>query len=223
MTKLPRKALAVVFDMDGLLFDTETLYRDAMIAVAAEQAIEMPISFYMTLIGLSGEATSRALKDRFGDGFDFESYWLSASKRFHAMAETRSYMKAGVVELLDALDSASIPRAIATSSSHRDVQRHLDTHGLLDRFGAVVAKGDYARGKPNPDPFLTAAERLGCTPESCLALEDSHHGVRAASSAGMMTIMVPDLLAATAEMEELCLCVAKDLHEVRSLMALRPE
>jgi len=221
--KLPRKALAVVFDMDGLLFDTETLYRDAMIAVAAEQAIEMPMSFYMTLIGLSGEATSRALKDRFGDEFDFEDYWRSASKRFHELAETRSYLKEGVVELLDALDSAGIPRAIATSSSHRDVQRHLGAHGLRDRFNAVVARGDYARGKPNADPFLTAAERLGCTPESCLALEDSHHGVRAASSAGMMTIMVPDLLAATAEMEELCLCVAKDLHEVRSLMALRPE
>lgn len=220
---LPRKALAVVFDMDGLLFDTESLYRDAVIAVAGEQGHEMPMSFYMTLIGQSGEATSRAFKARFGEGFDFTGFWGAASTRFHELASSQRYMKEGVVELLDALDSAGVPRAIATSSRHQDVRQHLEAHGLLDRFDAVVAKGDYARGKPNPDPFLTAAERLGHAPEFCLALEDSHHGVRAASSAGMMTIMVPDLLAATAEMEELCICIAKDLHEVRTLMALRAE
>jgi beta-phosphoglucomutase-like phosphatase (HAD superfamily) len=73
-------------------------------------------------------------------------------------------------------------------------------------------------GKPDPDPFLKAAERLGVDPELCVALEDSHHGVRAASGAGMMTIMVPDLLSPTSEMEELCVCIVQDLHEVRTLI-----
>jgi beta-phosphoglucomutase-like phosphatase (HAD superfamily) len=98
------------------------------------------------------------------------------------------------------------------------VQHHLAAHGLLDRFQAIVARGDYARGKPNPEPFLKAAERLGVEPALCLALEDSHNGVRAAANAGMMTIMVPDLLAATAEMERLCVCIARDLHDVRALI-----
>jgi len=89
---------------------------------------------------------------------------------------------------------------------------------MLDRFQAIVAQGDYERGKPNPDPFLKAAERLGVEAESCLALEDSYNGVRAAVSAGMMTIMVPDLLAATAEMEQMCLRIAQDLHEVCALI-----
>ena len=79
----------------------------------------------------------------------------------------------------------------------------------------LVAQGDYAAGKPAPDPFLRAAERLGVAPELCLALEDSHNGVRSAASAGMMTVMIPDLLEATEEMRGLCRAVARDLHEVR--------
>jgi HAD superfamily hydrolase (TIGR01509 family) len=117
------------------------------------------------------------------------------------------------------LDALGLPRAIATSSSHRSVDAHLGHSGIIPRFNAVVARGDYALGKPNPDPFLLAAKRLGVAPADCLALEDSHNGVRAASSAGMMTIMVPDLLDPTEEMHELCVRIAKDLHEVRALLA----
>jgi beta-phosphoglucomutase-like phosphatase (HAD superfamily) len=83
-----------------------------------------------------------------------------------------------------------------------------------------VAHGDYANGKPAPDPFLKAAERLGVAPALCLALEDSHNGVRAASAAGMMTVMVPDLIAPTDEIQRLCTRVVADLHEVRRLVAL---
>jgi beta-phosphoglucomutase-like phosphatase (HAD superfamily) len=81
-----------------------------------------------------------------------------------------------------------------------------------------VARGDYARGKPNPDPYLEAARRLKIAPELCLALEDSHNGVRAAAAAGMMTIMVPDLLDPTEEMTTLCVRIARDLHEVCDLL-----
>ena len=130
-------------------------------------------------------------------------------------------VKAGVVELLDYLEVAGIPRAVATSSSHPTVRRQLGPNGLDRRFQAVIAAGDYARGKPNPDPFLAAAERLGVDPASCLALEDSHNGVRAAHAAGMMTIMVPDLLEATSEMRGLCVAVTDTLHGVRDLIAQR--
>jgi beta-phosphoglucomutase-like phosphatase (HAD superfamily) len=99
------------------------------------------------------------------------------------------------------------------------VKRTLGPSGLLERFQTIVAGGDYARGKPAPDPFLTAAERLGVDAAACLALEDSHNGVRAAHAAGMMTIMVPDLLEATEEMQSLCVTVSDTLHEVRALLA----
>jgi HAD superfamily hydrolase (TIGR01509 family) len=124
-----------------------------------------------------------------------------------------------VVEVLDELDRLGLPRGIATSSRHQDVEHHIGHHGLRERFHPVVAHGDYARGKPAPDPYLTAAERLGVAPEDCLALEDSHNGVRAAAAAGMMTIMVPDLLEPTAEMRDLCIRIARDLHEVRELLS----
>ncbi len=203
--------------MDGLIFDTEPLYRDVIIAAASDGGLEITHKFHHTTIGLSAEAFRAALSDRFGSGFDFDGFWAAASRRFYEMAASQLRLKAGVVELLDTLDAVRLPRAIATSSSHEDVQHHLAAHGLLDRFDAIVARGDYARGKPNPDPFFRAAERLGVEPTRCMALEDSYNGVRAANNAGMMTIMVPDLLAPTAEMEMLCVCIAKDLHEVCNL------
>jgi HAD superfamily hydrolase (TIGR01509 family) len=214
---LPRKAHAVIFDMDGLIVDTEPLYRDAIMAAACDGGHDMPLTFYLTMIGLSVEATRALFKERFGKGFDFDGFWTRASERYWELAASHLRLKVGVVELLDLLDNLRLPRAIATSSLHEDVRHHLGAHGLLDRFQAVVAYGDYARGKPNPDPYLKAAEQLGVVPTRCLALEDSYNGVRAANNAGMMTIMVPDLLAATAEMEMLCICIAQDLHEVCNL------
>lgn len=221
-TKLPRKAQAVVFDMDGLIFNTEALYRDAIIAAAAEGGHDVPLAFYLSTIGMSGEATRLAFKERCGEAFDFDAFWAVASMRFRDMTRLQLRLKVGVIELLDFLDGAGLPRAIATSSRHEDVQHNLGLHGLLDRFETIIARGDYSRGKPHPEPFLKAAERLGVEPESCVALEDSHHGVRAASGAGMMTIMVPDLLPATTEIEDLCVCIASDLHEVRALIGSQP-
>src|SRR5215510_5372713 len=105
------------------------------------------------------------------------------------LAATRLSLKPGAIELLDTLDDLRLPRAIATSSSHQTVQHHLTAHNLVGRFHEIVGHGDYAGGKPAPDPFLKAAERLGVEPRLCLALEDSHSGVRSACSAGMMTVM----------------------------------
>jgi HAD superfamily hydrolase (TIGR01509 family) len=126
-------------------------------------------------------------------------------------------LKVGVRELLSRLDELKLPRAICTSSSHADVDHNLQLHGLIGRFDAIVASGDYMRGKPAPDPFIRAAEMLGVTPGACLALEDSFNGIRAAAAAGMVTVMVPDLLPPTDEIRQLCHFVASDLHVVRGL------
>ena len=220
---LPRPPRAVVFDMDGLLFDTEALYRDAVRAAAAEHGHDLPLELYHRTIGLPHEPTRELLTAHFGAGFDFERLWAASAARFREMAAAQRYLKTGAEELLDALDAVGLKRAIATSSSHASVQRNLTHHDMVERFHAIVANGDYARGKPNPDPFLAAAERLGVAPADCLALEDSYNGIRAASAAGMMTIMVPDLLDPTEEMQGLCLRIARDLHEVRELLELQAE
>jgi HAD superfamily hydrolase (TIGR01509 family) len=215
---LPHTPQAVIFDMDGLIFDTEILYRDSMIAAATRRGHDMPVPLFLSMIGLPGGSSRIVLNDHFGADFDVDAFWKATSEHFHEMTNAGQFLKAGVIELLDALDAAGLPRAIATSSRHAEAERHLAHHGLRERFNTVVAQGDYARGKPNPDPFLTAAERLGVAPHLCLALEDSHNGVRAASAAGMMTVMVPDLLDPTEEMQTLCTRIARDLHEVRGLL-----
>jgi beta-phosphoglucomutase-like phosphatase (HAD superfamily) len=215
---LPRIPKAVVFDMDGLLCDTEVVYRDAMFATAAEHGHDMPLSLFKSMIGLPGPMSDRQVLDHFGEDFPITAFNARVSELVGVACDVGIELKAGVLELLDTLDALALPRAIATSSSPRAVEAHLGKSGIIPRFHAVVARGDYVNGKPHPDPFLKAAERLGVDPAFCLALEDSHNGVRAASSAGMMTIMVPDLLEPTDEMHALCVRIAADLHEVRGLL-----
>jgi len=218
--KLPRQPAAVIFDMDGLLFDTERLYGESILTAAGEVGCAMSRDIFHRLIGVPLEKNRLFLLEHYGPAYPIEALVAAWSQHFEALVAAGLPLKIGVVELLDLLDELQLPRAIATSSSHATVRRHLVSHGLSDRFHAVVAHGDCANGKPAPDPFLKAAERLGVAPALCLALEDSYNGVRSASAAGMMTVMVPDLIAPTDEIQRLCTRVVADLHEVRRLVAL---
>ncbi|MGA2951622.1 MAG: HAD family phosphatase [Caulobacteraceae bacterium] len=215
---IPRPVKAVVFDMDGLLLDTEVVYREVMAEAAAVMGEELPEAVFLKMVGLPGAASREVALDHFGPEFSFDGWMAHVSTLAHERLSAGAPLKAGVAELLDRLDEAGLPRAIATSSSHDGVERHLGPSGLVPRFHAVIAAGDYAHGKPHPDPFLTAARRLGVAPADCLALEDSHNGVRAAAAAGMMTVMVPDLLPATPEMRALTVAVVDSLHDVAALL-----
>jgi HAD superfamily hydrolase (TIGR01509 family) len=217
--KLPRAPAAVVFDMDGLLFDTERLYGVALKSASATLGYTVGHDVFIRLIGTPWAANKATLREHYGPTFpteELEKIWM---EHFHRLIETDLPLKQGALELLDLLDELELPRAIATSSSRRTVDHHLDFHGLAKRFHQIVAHGDYAAGKPAPDPYLKAAERLGVAPGLCLALEDSHNGVRSAASAGMMAIMVPDLLPPSDEIERLCTLVVSDLHGVGRLIA----
>ena len=218
---LPRPVRAVVFDMDGLLIDSESVYRDSMMHVARDRfGRDLPLAVFLRMVGLPGPAWHEVAIGHFGADFPIAAFNEAVWEHARGVQKRDGVkLKTGVIELLDWLDAHDVPRAVATSSGHPSVKSHLDHHGIFERFQAVVAAGDYPRGKPHPDPFLTAAKRLDADPEFCVALEDSHNGVRAAQAAGMMTIMVPDLLEATAEMISLCITVAPDLHFVRDLMA----
>jgi HAD superfamily hydrolase (TIGR01509 family) len=214
----PRPVKAVVFDMDGLLINTEVLWRDGMIQAARALGRDLPMAAFKRMIGTPAAQTREIVFELYGADFDVDAYLDDAGRRFHEDLDLETLLKAGVVELLDYLDAEGLPRAIATSSPHEAVEAHLGPNGVLHRFDAVIARGDYARGKPAPDPFLNAAKALGVAPEDCLALEDSHAGVRAAHAAGMMTVMVPDLLDPTAEMLEKCVHIADSLHQVLDLI-----
>ena len=217
--ELPRRPAAVIFDLDGLLFDTESLYQEAIMAAADDVGQEMTPAIFHSMIGRPWLLTRAFLVEHYGSSFPVDDFRAAWNRHFDAIVETRLAVKPGTHELLDALDALGLPRGIATSSSHKTVQHHLGAHGLGERFHQIVASGDYAAGKPAPDPYLLAAERLGVEPHLCLALEDSHNGVRSASAAGMMTIMVPDLLEPTHEIRALCTFIVRDLHVVRGLLA----
>jgi HAD superfamily hydrolase (TIGR01509 family) len=217
--RLPRQPAAVVFDMDGLLFDTERLYGESILTAAGEVGCAMSRDVFHRLVGVPWEASRLFLLEHYGPAYPLEALVAAWSRHFDVLAAAGLPLKAGVVELLDLLDELRLPRAIATSSSHATVRRHLVAHRLTERFHGVVAHGDYAAGKPAPDPFLKAAQQLNVAPSLCLALEDSHNGVRSASAAGMMTIMVPDLIPPTDEIHGLCTLVVPDLHAVCRLVA----
>jgi HAD superfamily hydrolase (TIGR01509 family) len=214
---MPALPAAVIFDMDGLLFDSEALYQEAILAAARELGHSFTIADFLKLVGRPWPVNRVALQQHIGPSGDVEAF-RSAWIRHYELRKPSLALKAGVPELLDRLDELRLPRAICTSSGREEVAHNLELHGLAHRFNAVVAAGDYASGKPAPDPFLKAAQVLGVAPAECLALEDSHNGVRAAAAAGMRTIMVPDLLPATEEIRSLCSLVALDLHEVRALL-----
>lgn len=212
---LQRPVRAVVFDMDGLLFDTEKLHARAALAAAKEVGCELTMDVFHRFLGTT--EARRILQAHYGDSYPFDELRAAWGRQFKVLAETELELKPGALNLLDLLDELGLPRAIATSSSHNTVRHHLAAHDLAQRFHVVVAAGDYTASKPAPDPFLRAAERLAVAPSDCLALEDSHNGIRSASAAGMMAVMVPDLIEPTAEIERLC-CVVPSLHDVRELI-----
>jgi HAD superfamily hydrolase (TIGR01509 family) len=215
---LPYRPSAVIFDMDGLLFDTEALWQEALLSAAAEAGHEIPDEVYNESIGVRRSQCRGLFLEHLGEDFLFDDFHANWRRHFWLIAENSVALKPGVPELLETLDQFRLPRAIATSSSRTTVERHLTSHSLMDRFDQIICRGDYENGKPAPDPFLKAAERLGVEPRLCLALEDSHIGVRSASAAGMMTVMAPDLLEPTEDICALCVLVARDLHEVRDLV-----
>jgi HAD superfamily hydrolase (TIGR01509 family) len=220
---LPRTPHAVLFDMDGLLLDTEALYRTAIMGACAELGFPMSDELHLSLVGCPLDANRIQLETAFGPSFPFEAYVASYRGKFAALAVDGIPTRPGAPELLAYLAEAGVPMAVATSTGRPAALKHLTQAGLIDHFRAVVARDDVSRGKPDPEVFLTAAQRLGVDPSLCLALEDSHNGVRAASSAGMMTVMVPDLLAPTAEMQGLCVAIAPDLHAVQAMLQDRLE
>lgn len=211
--------VAVVFDMDGLLLDSERVASAAFEVACAELDIVLDPAVYARCIGSSWEATRQVLSAALGDVTRYETLrqaWDADYRRRIDAGEIA--VKPGARDLLDALEAARIPRALATSTRRPTAMLKLSRSGLLEAFACLVCGGETERGKPHPEPYLAAVAVLGAAPARCWALEDSENGVRAAHAAGLRVIQVPDLIPPSADLQTLGHTIAGDLFEVLALL-----
>jgi HAD superfamily hydrolase (TIGR01509 family) len=218
MITFPAPVEGVIFDMDGLLLDTEHVYRKAFIAAASSLGFEMSEGFYQRMVGLADNECYALIQDHLGPHLRMIQYRREFGTRMKQLLSAGIPIKPGATELMDDLSCRGLPIAVATSTNRTTAESHLRQSGLLDRFVSIVTWEDVERGKPHPDLFLKAALEIGVTPQRCVVLEDSHLGICGAHAAGTMPVMVPDLLAATDKLRKMCVAVVKDLHEARILL-----
>jgi beta-phosphoglucomutase-like phosphatase (HAD superfamily) len=207
---------AVVFDMDGLLLDSERPIRDAWMQAAAKIGMPLSEADYLSLVGLNHIESAARMLNFFGGSPDA---MLEAGRLADATLELRYGerpfdVKPGALELLRGLRAASIPCAVASSTKMAELQRRLRLAGLLDFFAAVCGGDEVERGKPNPDLYLLAISRLGADARTTLAFEDSGHGVQAALAAGLAVVAVPDLKGPEPMWQARCLAVLTSLNSV---------
>lgn len=188
-----RPIRGVLFDMDGLVLDTEKLYSRFWREAARCFGYEMTYEQSLGMRGLGGQAGEAMLQRYFGPEIN---YLAMRNKRIELMdaftAENGVELKPGIRELLDYLDSRSIPGAITSSSPLERIRRYLGPHGLDTRFHALCSGRDVPAGKPAPDIYLAGAAALGLPAAECLALEDAPAGIESAFRAGCLTVMIPD-------------------------------
>jgi len=206
---------AVIFDMDGVLFDTERLELECSNEVLHKYGQYMPQELYAETCSMVDSEYKIRLETVFGAEFDFDSFEQETSALIRSrLKEDGIPVKDGVREILIYLETNRYRTAVATSTSKSKAERYLKEAEIYKYFDAVVCGDMVARSKPYPDVYEAAAGALGLSTGKCIAVEDSSNGIKSAVSAGCITVMVPDLLAPDAYLSSVCSCVAKSLIEL---------
>jgi HAD superfamily hydrolase (TIGR01509 family) len=207
---------AVIFDMDGLMLDSQRLGSEAWKETIASFGFLLTDENNRRLLGRDRNDSVEILHSIFGPQFPAREVWEKSYKNFFQKVESAGIpVKKGLWEILDFLEAENISKAVATMSTREVAVCHLEKIDLLRRFPVVVCGDEIEKGKPAPDIFLKDAELLHVSPGNCVVLEDSYSGVRAAARAGMVPVMEPDMIEADDEMKRLAHAVVKDLFEAK--------
>lgn len=210
---------AVVFDMDGVIFDSERLVIECWKETADKYGIADIERACIACLGVNATQTREIFKSFYGQDFPYDEYKSEMSALFHSRYDGgRLPTKPGVQELLCFLKERGIKVGLASSTRKAVVVQELTDAGLIQYFDVVVGGDMVTRSKPQPDIFLKACEELGVAPEDAFAIEDSYNGIRAAHAGALRPLMVPDLMPVTEEMQELAEAVFETLPDVREYL-----
>lgn len=212
---------AVVFDMDGVIFDSEKLYRKHWMITGEEYNIPKITMKELCnkIAGATKEHNEKLMKSYFGEEFDYDTFRGKTMERMDEDIRKNGVdLKPGVLELFQYLKEHNIKIGLATSTAQMRAEKNLKNAGILEEFDQIVYGGIVPKGKPAPDIYLKACEDLGINPSEAIGVEDSINGVKSASAAGLYTIMVVDLIEPTEEIKPLAKQIYHSLFEIIDLL-----
>lgn len=212
---------AVIFDMDGVLLDSEAIALRVFEECCQACGLPFEKSVYTSIIGTNAAKTREIFLAHYGDDFPFDRLDRCWEARYNQEALEKAVpLKPGVKWLLDRLRSAALPLGVATSTDRKKAFRKLEMAGIIQSFDAIVTGEQVEKSKPEPEIYLEAAKRLKVNPGDCLAIEDSENGVRAAFRADMTVIQIPDLIKPSPEILALGHTVMGSLFEVGKWLSI---
>jgi beta-phosphoglucomutase len=219
MHKLPDFS-AIIFDMDGLVLDTETTYVAAWQQAARVMGHEFPEAFCLSMSGLHSNVVGQRLRDFCGADFNLEKFARLSAGFWRQYVNTHGIStKKGFNRLLALIDELEIPYCLATNSPMVNAYQCLEFAGIGDVFSTVITRDHVQQGKPEPEIFLKAAELLDVSISRCLVVEDSHAGIEAASRAGAFSVLIPSVLPADPRTVELCDVMMDNLAQLADVIS----
>lgn len=193
---------AVIFDMDGVIFDTERIYLEEWIQIFESFGYKMTRDIYVPLMGRGRKIIKCIFKEKFGEDIPIEEMYIKKDKMLYEAIDKGIPIKEGAIEIIDFLLQNNFKIALATSAKRERLEKQLKKSGLYKKFDALVSGDDVKNSKPNPEIFTLAAKKINVPCNNCIVIEDSKAGILAAKNAGMIPFHVKDLLEADLEIKD---------------------